>query len=117
MTFEKAVSYCGNLTENEFDDWRLPTLFEIKTLESRCLEEENNDFCAVTDSCEWDGCENELCGRCIKYEESVEFGSFWTTTENSDGKVAVFIISVGKIEKNQSLKNETHSVKCVSELY
>ena len=115
MTFEEAVKYCGNLEENGFDDWRLPSLFEIRTLENACLEEENSDFCTVTDSCEWDNCENEFCGKCLKYDESVGYGTFWTQTANSGGKVATFTINSEKIEENQSFKSDRHPVKCVRE--
>lgn len=113
MTFEKAVAFCDNLEENGFDDWRLPTLFEIRTLENFCIEEENSDFCTVTDSCEWNSCENELCGKCLKYDESVDPGTFWTQTGHLGGKVAAFTINSEKTEENLSLKGWNHSVKCV----
>ena len=113
MTFEKAISYCETLSESGFDDWRLPELYEIRTLSDKCIEEENPDFCAVTDSCEWNNCENELCGKCAKYEESVDFGTFWTKTPFHGGKVSVFTISAEETEENQALKSEINSVKCV----
>ena len=113
MTFEKALAYCDNLEESGFDDWRLPELQEIKSVAELCVEEENSDFCSVTDSCEWDGCETELCGKCLKYDESVSFGTFWTHTENLSGKVAIFTINSEKTEENQSLKDEKYSAECV----
>ena len=113
MTFEKALTYCENLNESGFDDWHLPELSEIRTLADKCLEEENSDFCAVTDSCEWDGCEHELCGKCVKYEENFDFGSFWTRTPFHGGKVSVFTISAEEAKENQALKNEMFLTKCV----
>ena len=115
MTFEKAVAFCDNLEENGFDDWRLPELHEIRTLENFCIEEENPYFCAVTDSCEWNNCENELCGKCVKYEKVVDYGTFWTKTPFHNGKVSVFTISE-ETEENQILKSEKHFVKCVRSL-
>ena len=112
MTFEKAVAFCDNLEESGFDDWRLPELHEIRILAGKCAEEENQDFCAVTDSCEWNNCEHELCGKCMKYEEIVDHGIFWTKTPFHGGKVFVFTISE-ETEENQALKSETHFVKCV----
>ncbi len=112
MTFEKAVAFCDNLDENGFDDWRLPEISEIRTLKNFCIEEENHDFCAVTDSCEWNNCGNELCGKCVKYEDFVDSGTFWTKTPFHGGKVFVFMISE-ETEENQALKSETHLVKCV----
>jgi hypothetical protein len=115
MTFEEAGKYCENLEENGFDDWHLPSLFEIRTLGNACLEEENSDFCTVTDSCEWDNCENELCGKCLKYDGSVDYGTFWTQTGILGEKVATFTINSEKIEENRSVKSKKHSVKCVRE--
>ena len=112
MNFENAGKYCENLEENSFDDWHLPELYEIRTLADKCLEEENPDFCAITDSCEWNSCKSELCGKCVKYEENVDFGSFWTKTQLHGGKVFTFTISE-ETEENQADKNETHFTKCV----
>ena len=113
MTFENALKYCENLEENGFDDWRLPTLYEIRTVDEKCEEEENSDFCAVTDSCEWDNCESELCGKCLKYADFTGSGTFWTTMETYGGKTAVFTVSTEKTEENQSSKNEIHLAKCI----
>ena len=113
MTFEKALAYCEKLEESGFDDWRLPELQEIKSIDELCVEEENSDFCAVTDSCEWDSCETELCGKCVKYEENFESGSFWTKTQLHGEKVSVFTISKEGTKENRAAKNETHFVKCV----
>ena len=116
MTFEKAAAFCDNLEEKGFSDWGLPELHEIRTLENFCIEEENPDFCAVTDSCEWDSCEHELCGKCIKYDKTVETGTFWTKTPFHGGKVFVFTISTEETEENQAAKSEKHFVKCVRSL-
>ena len=113
MTFEKALAFCDNLEESGFDDWRLPELHEIKSIDELCVEEENSDFCAVTDSCEWNNCETELCGKCVKYEENFESGSFWTKTQLHGEKVSVFTISKEGTKENQAAKNETHFVRCV----
>ena len=113
MTFEKALTYCENLEESGFDDWRLPEIHEIKSIDELCVEEENSDFCAVTDSCEWDSCQTELCGKCVKYKENFEFGSFWTRTPLHGKKVSVFKIEPEKTETIAASKNETHFVKCV----
>ena len=114
MSFEKAVSYCENLDENGFDDWRLPELHEIRTLAGSCIEEENQDFCAVTDSCEWNNCETELCGKCIKYGENFDFGSFWTKTGTHSGKKLLWIVTPEEENADKpALPKELHKTKCV----
>lgn len=114
MTFEKAFAYCETLEESGFDDWRLPELHEIRTLADKCLEEENPDLCAVTDSCEWNNCETELCGKCVKYEENFEFGSFWTKTGTPDEKKLLWVITEEEEKTNRSaLPAELHKTKCM----
>ncbi|HQB10754.1 MAG TPA: PEGA domain-containing protein, partial [bacterium] len=48
MTWSDAKEYCENLEENEYDDWRLPTISELKTLITcpRTLKE-----CGISDKC------------------------------------------------------------------
>ena len=114
MTFEKALAYCENLNESGHNDWRLPELHEIKSIDELCVEEENSDFCAVTDSCEWDSCETELCGKCVKYEENFEFGSFWTKTGTQNGKIRLWVITPEEEKTDKSaLPTELHKAECV----
>lgn len=113
MTFEKAELYCGSLTENDESGWRLPELSEIRTLSDKCEEEENGDYCDFTDSCEWDNCENEFCGRCVKYEETVSAGSFWTKTQKIGGRISVWTIGTGDDSEFGALPEEQHDVRCV----
>ncbi len=117
MTFEKAAAFCENLEEKGFSDWGLPELHEIKSIDELCVEEENPDFCYETDSCEWDSCEYELCGKCVKYGENFDFGTFWTKTPFHNGKIFVFTISTEETKENQAAKSEKHFVKCVRSLY
>ena len=114
MTFEKAVAFCDNLEESGFDDWRLPELHEIRTLADKCVKEENPDFCTATDSCEWNSCEEMLCGKCEKYEDLVDFGSFWTNTKTLDGKILLWVLTVEEETVNRFVKpTVTNKTRCV----
>ncbi|HOW52158.1 MAG TPA: DUF1566 domain-containing protein [bacterium] len=44
-----AVKYCQDLTLGGYDDWRLPSISELKTLIVGC--QTNTDACRVSDSC------------------------------------------------------------------
>jgi hypothetical protein len=49
MNWESAQSYCQNLTEGGFSDWRLPTISELKTTIQNC--QSGGSSCGVSDRC------------------------------------------------------------------
>ena len=64
-TLEKAISYCENLAEGGFNDWRLPTISELRTLIQNCPATQNGGECELTDSCLSDSdCFNNACKGC-----------------------------------------------------
>ena len=65
MNLERAGSYCNNLTECGYSDWRLPNINELRTLIKNCPGSQTGGSCAVKDpSClSSDACWSEDC-RC-----------------------------------------------------
>ena len=62
-TWSDAVSYCDNLTEGGYSDWRLPNINELRTLIKNCAGSQAGGSCAVQDpgclsasSCRSDKC-------------------------------------------------------------
>ena len=51
LTWDEAASYCKNLTEGGFTDWRLPTIVELRTLIRECANTVTNGKCAVKEGC------------------------------------------------------------------
>lgn len=51
MTFNDAKDYCRHLTELEHNDWRLPTIDELRTLIKDCPKTEEHGSCGFTDEC------------------------------------------------------------------
>ena len=51
LEWENAVSYCKNLTELGYSDWRLPTVNELRTLIQNCSYTETGGSCEITDEC------------------------------------------------------------------
>ncbi len=47
----EAVSYCNNLYELGYSDWRLPTVDELRTLIKDCPKTESGGSCGLTDKC------------------------------------------------------------------
>lgn len=59
MDWSTSVSYCEDLEEGGYSDWRLPTIDELRTLIRNCTNTEPDGDCRVTD----DGCLKESCAK------------------------------------------------------
>ena len=61
-TWGGAVSYCDNLTEGGYSDWRLPNINELRTLIKNCDGSQAGGSCAVQDpSCLSSTCSSDSC--------------------------------------------------------
>ena len=70
--WDKAKSYCQNLNSGVYDDWRMPTISELRSLIRGCEGTETKGACCVTDSCLDSNCWNESCFSCLS-----SHGCYW----------------------------------------
>ena len=105
MSYSEAVSYCDDLTESGYSDWRLPTIDDLRTLliadrvANNCQVSEANycleGSCWTCSSCS-ESCSNTnfaglfvFCGSCSYYDDGrfSKFGDtigFWSSSVRSD---------------------------------
>ena len=94
MTWDDAKQYCINLTEGGHNDWRLPTISELRTAIKNCAGTESGGSCGITDtwlaagSCGWS---EENCGGCHAKNNYGTYsklgdrdGFFWSSSTVSD---------------------------------
>lgn len=88
--------YCEGLTYGGYDDWRLPTIDELRTLIRGCDATKHGGACNVgTLACVELSCRDEVCNGCVADEGpssgcywpeelSGECGPYWSSTEVTD---------------------------------
>ncbi len=125
-TWAAAVSYCGNLNEGGHNDWRLPTIDELRTLIKNCPKTERGGSCKVSErnACLADNCFSQDC-YCDSNEQEGYYSKLgdgdivwlWSSSGNSDDPERFWYVSfasgmVGSLLK-EGYKGDDDSVRCV----
>lgn len=112
MEWNAAVSYCKNSRTNGYNDWRLPTISELRTIISGC--EKGSIYCKVNDECLSSGCWSEKCA-CGHVQNSVfKGGGFqWSSSEVEDSPSNAWYLKLGGAEVYNSNKYNKNVVRCV----
>ena len=118
MNFNNAVTYCETLEEKGFDDWRLPTISELRTLVRNCPATETGGSCGVTDSCLSNSCIDETCVGCDlddsgKYSVLGDSVWLWSSLSNSDNTDNAWHVDFHTGHVFDGYKTHINYVRCV----
>ena len=76
-TWHKANEYCENLNLVGYDDWRLPTISELRRVVTGCGKTKLGGDCNVTDECySYEKCLNNACDGCSWWKGPGENGCY-----------------------------------------
>ncbi|MBO7128001.1 DUF1566 domain-containing protein [bacterium] len=120
MTWEQAISYCENLSEEGVSDWRLPTVCELRSLIQNCPATEIDGSCTFTDNClNVTECINTDCIGCSGEEVYSKFGDlygFWSSSEaefSAGSTKMAFSVNFSYGSVDQNVTSLTNYVRCV----
>lgn len=80
MTWDAAKKYCLNLVLDEYADWRLPTLGELRTLIHGCYKTEAEGPCPLEEeTCLSSLCYESACLGCAE-DKGPSDGCYWPSS-------------------------------------
>jgi len=118
-SFSNAEKYCEKLIYAGHEDWRLPTISELRTLMQNCPTTQVEGSCEVKDSClSLDICRNSDCEGCSpdnngKYSVFGDIGWFWSSFVLSDHEGNAWYLNFHNGNVDNYLLYHKGNVRCV----
>jgi len=125
ITWQNGVNFCDTLSLGGFDDWRTPTINELRSLIVDCESTMTDGICGVTDECLSSDCGTVDCQGCELGHGpnegcfwSTELGGtcnwLWTISEVSDETARVWVINFeyGMVSTSQKVYGDG-GLRCV----
>ena len=120
MSWNDAVSYCENLEEGGYDDWRLPDINELRTVIQNCEATQTGGTCAVSDPnhlsySEGDGCSCEAVYDTAGYYSRLGDGDFtlWSSSVMTDMDSYAWYAGFLQANVTYNYKSNSRNVRCV----
>ncbi len=124
--WEDAIEYCFNLSCGGYDDWRVPTINELRSLIRGCPATEIGGSCGVsTPDCTEYSCRENACTGCEEFEGPALDGYYlsddlegdywvnWSATEITGEDDFAWIVSFKYAAVGSGHFDSENEVRCV----
>lgn len=121
----EAGEYCLDLKLADQNDWRLPTISELRSLIRSCPETETDGECGVIDGCLDNECWDDSCTGCPQGEGPTDgcywpdqldgsCGWFWSASATADSSFPAWIVFFysGQVHNGHTYYGH-YAVRCV----
>lgn len=131
-SWQDALDFCENLVLNGYDDWRAPTIDELRSLIRGCPATETGGTCPVTSQClDYLSCKNDDCQGCTGgvgpgwsgayLDPALEWPTaaqnwYWSsqqTASSSGSSMDAWVVHFGQAMIWKEYKNNSNPVRCV----
>jgi hypothetical protein len=127
LYWDDAVAHCDNMTLDGHDDWRFPSIAELRSLIRGCEKTMTGGECGIAEGCYDNGytCNESVCeGGCSDIEGPGRDGCFWdialegdctgyqSSTIISPGGIGLWAVQFGSGAVQYSEKTDTY-FRCV----
>jgi len=126
LNWDAAKSYCENLVWANHNDWRLPTIDELRTLVIGCAATGKDGSCGVVETCakSVSPCFGETCSGCTKnsggdggcYRPTALEGpceSRWSVTAVEDVSTDAWTVDFSQAKITREAKTGSVGIRCV----
>ena len=121
MTWDEAKSYCEALGEGNYDNWRFPTIDELRSLIDGCSNTKSGGKCKVsaTNGClSSKDCWDSSCNSCGQTNAATisKFGDsdiFWSSSVRSDRDDSAWYVDFSDGKVHNEVKSNSYYVRCV----
>lgn len=76
FTYYTAINHCNSLIYGGYDEWRLPSISELRSVIRGCPGTQIEGSCGVADTCNSIDCWDDKCYGCIRQNGPAE-GIYW----------------------------------------
>lgn len=131
MTWQQAMDYCNDLTLDDYDDWRLPTINELRSLIRGCPATVTGGSCGATDGCLaapcwgdgtspcvgctiWQGPGDNGC-YCPEGLSAIRHPYLWSSSSEALYGIDAWVVSfdTGAVSYEVKDNNATYAARCV----
>lgn len=121
MTWDEAKSYCEALGEGNYDNWRFPSIDELRSLIDGCSNTKQGGKCKVsaTNGClSSKDCWDSSCNSCGQTSAATisKFGDsdiFWSSSIRSDRNDSAWYVDFSDGKVHNEVKSNSYYVRCV----